>query len=62
MWKVVVRQSGVPREICSQSKKPVAAVRTVVTRPTISASHHAWANACSATPSLLRIAAASANV
>jgi hypothetical protein len=62
MWNVAVRQSGVLRGSCSQSKKPVPAVRTVETSPTMSASHQACVKASSATPSLLRTAAATANV
>ena len=62
MCVVAVRQSGVPREICSQSRNPVDAVKTVVISPRMSASHHACANASSATPSLLRTAASVANV
>src|SRR5204863_5411354 len=61
-WIVAVRQSGVPDEIFSQSRKPVETVKREVQAPTISASHHACANACSATPNVLRIAATVANV
>src|SRR3954453_8660184 len=61
-WVVAVRHRGVPVEICSQSRKPVATVKREEQAPTISASHQPCANACSATPNLLRIAAIVANV
>ncbi len=59
---VAVRQSGVSREIWSQSRKPVEMVSSEVIAPTMRASHHAWANPCSATPTFERIAATVANV
>src|SRR5579884_3506427 len=61
-WIVAVRHSGVPDEICSQSRKPVETVSSDEAAPTMSASHHACANACSATPALERIAATVENV
>ena len=62
MCAVAVRKSGVPRSIRSQSAKPVSAVGTVRTRPTISASAQACAAAFSAIPTLLSTAAIVANV
>jgi hypothetical protein len=61
-WIVAVRHSGVPDEIFSQSRKPVRTVNSEEHAPMMRASHHAWANACAATPALLRIEAIVPNV
>ena len=49
---VAVRQSGVPREMSSQSANPASAVETVTISPATSASHQTVAVFSSLTPSL----------
>ncbi len=61
MCAVAVRQSVVPRAICSQSAKPVIAVGALKRSPTIRASVQPCAALLSAIPTLLMTAATVAN-